>query len=122
MPIVFFSQRMVGDLQSRQGENASIAETLVNVFAPLFYSAIMIVVYLAFMIYQSLILSLIGVAAVVLNIFVSQYVSKVRVNISRVQARDNAKLSAMTSKGIEMIETIKSSGAEEAYFSSWSEV
>jgi len=122
MPIEFFSQRMVGDLQSRQDENASIAETLVNVFAPLFYSAAMIVVYLAFMINMSLILSLIGVAAVVLNIFVSQYVSKVRVNISRVQARDNAKLSAMTSKGIEMIETIKSSGAEESYFSSWSEV
>ena len=54
--------------------------------------------------------------------FISQYIAKVRVNISRVQSRDNARLAAMTSKGIEMIETIKSNGAEESYFDSWSEV
>ena len=122
LPIEFFSQRMVGDLQSRQSENASIAETLVNVFAPLLFNTIMIVVYLVFMLNKSWILTLIGVTTVVLNAFISQYISKVRVNISRVQSRDNAKLSAMTSKGIEMIETIKSNGAETAYFSTWSEV
>ena len=122
LPIVFFSQRMVGDLQSRQSENATIAETLVNVFAPLIFNAIMIVVYLVIMINKSWILTLVGVATIVINIFISRYISKVRVNISRVQARDNAKLTAMTSKGIEMIETIKSNGAEESYFDSWSEV
>ena len=121
LPIEFFSQRMVGDLQSRQSENASIADTLVNVFAPLAFNAIMIVIYLVIMINKSWILALVGVATVVLNAFMSKYISKVRVNISRVQSRDNAKLSAMTSKGIEMIETIKSNGAEQAYFDSWSE-
>ena len=122
LPIEFFSQRMVGDLQSRQSENASIAETLVNVFAPLLFNAIMIVVYLVIMINKSWILTLVGVATIVINAFLSRYISKARVNISRVQARDNAKLNAMTSKGIEMVETIKSNGAEEAYFDSWSEV
>ena len=122
LPIEFFSQRMVGDIQQRQSENASIAETLVNVFAPLFFNTIMIVVYLVIMINKSWILSLVGVFTILINIFVSTYISKVRVNISRVQARDSAKLSAMTSKGIEMVETIKSNGAEQAYFSSWSEV
>ncbi len=121
LPIEFFSQRMVGDLQSRQNENASIAETLVNVFAPLLFNAIMIVVYLVIMISKSAILALVGVITVLINIFVSQYISKVRVNISRVQARDNARLTAMTSKGIEMIETIKSNGAENSYFTSWKE-
>ena len=122
LPIEFFSQRMVGDLQSRQSENASIAETLVNVFAPLLFNTIMIVVYLVFMLNKSWVLTLIGVGTIVLNAFLSQYISKVRVNISRVQSRDNAKLSAMTSKGIEMVETIKSNGAESAYFDSWKEV
>ncbi|MBQ2070396.1 MAG: ATP-binding cassette domain-containing protein [Bacilli bacterium] len=121
LPIDFFSQRMVGDLQNRQSENASIAETLVNVLAPLLFNTIMIVVYLVIMVQRSLILTLVGVVTVVLNALISQYISKVRVNISRVQARDNAKLGAMTSKGIEMIETIKSNGAENSYFKSWSE-
>ena len=122
LPIEFFSQRMVGDLQSRQSENASIAETLVNVFAPLLFNGIMLVVYLVIMINKSWILTLVGVATIVINIFISQYISKIRVNISRVQSRDSAKLNAMTAKGIEMVETIKSNGAEEAYFDSWSEV
>ena len=122
LPIDFFSQRMVGDLQSRQSENASIAETLVNVFAPLLFNTIMIIVYLVIMINKSWILTLIGVVTIVLNGFLSQAISKARVNISRVQARDNAKLSAMTSKGIEMVETIKSNGAESSYFDSWKEV
>ena len=122
LPIEFFSQRMVRDLQDRQSENASIAETLVNVFTPLFFNTIMLVVYLVVMINKSWILSLVGVVTILINIFVSTRISKVRVNISRVQARDNAKLSAMTSKGIEMVETIKSNGAENAFFDSWSEV
>ena len=122
LPIDFFSQRMVGDLQSRQSENASIAETLINVFAPILFNTIMIVVYLTIMITKSWILTLVGVFSIVLNVFLSQYISKARVNISRVQARDNARLSAMTAKGIEMVETIKSNGAENAYFDSWSEV
>ena len=122
LPIEFFSQRMVGDLQNRQKENASIAESLVNVFAPLFFNAVMIAVYLAVMIQKSLVLSLLGVVTIVLNAFISYYVSKARLNLTRVQSRDNSKLSAMTSKGIEMVETIKSNGAEAAYFSTWSEV
>lgn len=121
LPIDFFSQRMVGDLQNRQSENATIAETLVNVFAPLAFNTVMIVVYMAVMIRKSLLLTLLGVATVVLNAFISQRISKVRVNISRVQSRDNAKLSAMTSKGIEMIETIKSNGAETSYYNAWAE-
>lgn len=121
MPIEFFSQRMVGDLQSRQSENASIAETLVNVFAPLLFNTIMLVFYLVVMISKSWILTLVGVTTVALNAFVSFYVSKLRVNITRVQSRDRARLNGLTTKGIEMIETIKSNGAEASYFSTWSE-
>ena len=121
LPIDFFSQRMVGDLQRRQSENATIAETLVNVFAPLLFNTIMIVVYLVVMLNKSWILTLVGVFTILVNAFVSRYISKVRVNISRVQARDNSRLAGMTTKGIEMIETIKSNGAETSYFSSWQE-
>lgn len=121
MPIEFFSQRMVGDLQNRQSENASIAETLVNVFAPIVLNVIMLVVYLTVMISKSWILTLVGVVMVVLNAFVSFYISNLRVNMTRVQSRDRARLNSMTSKGIEMIETIKSNGAEDSYFASWSE-
>ncbi len=121
LPIEFFSQRMVGDIQQRKAENASIAETLVNVFAPLVFNVIMLVFYLVVMLEKSPILTAIGVATVLLNAIMTYFITEKRVNLARVQARDNAKLIGMTSKGIEMIETIKSSGAETSFFNTWNE-
>ena len=122
MPIEFFSQRMTGDIQQRKNENATIAETLVNVFAPIFFNVIMLVFYLAVMFAKSLSLTALGIITIIINAIVTRFVSEYKVNIARVQARDNAKLAGMTSKGFEMIETIKSSGAEKNYFYSWNEV
>lgn len=119
LPISFFSQRMVGDIQERKDSNAKIAETIVNVFAPLILNSVIIVVYLVLMLRRSYILTLVGVSFTLLNVVVSQLLVRKRVNIQRVQARDAAMLTAATSKGIEMIETIKSSGAEDNFFNQW---
>ena len=121
LPIAFFSQRMVGDIQERKDSNARIAENIVNVFAPLVLNAAIIIVYLAVMFSKSYILTLIGISFAILDAVISQLLVKKRINIQRVQARDAAMLSAATSKGIDMIETIKSSGAEDGYFEQWAE-
>jgi ABC-type bacteriocin/lantibiotic exporter with double-glycine peptidase domain len=49
----------------------------------------------------------------------SQFISKKRVNISRVAMRDAGKLASATVTGIAMIETIKASGAESGFFRKW---
>lgn len=121
LPIEFFSQRMSGDIQQRKNENANIAEVLVNVLAPLLFNSLMIVFYLVVMFNKSLVLTLIGIVTIILNIISANFISKKKINIARVQTRDSAKVYAMTSKGIEMIETIKASGAEESFFNTWSE-
>lgn len=120
MPMEFFSQRMAGDIQSRQTSNAAIANSLVNIFAPLVLDALMMVFYLVVMIRYSLTLTLIGLSSVVLNLLLSRIIAKKRVNITRVQMRDAGKLVGTTVAGIEMIETIKSSGAENGFFEKWS--
>lgn len=120
LPMEFFSQRMAGDIQGRQGSNASIANTLVNTFAPLALNAIMAVFYLVVMIRYSWALTLIGLLSVVVNLFFSRYISEKRVNMTRVQMRDSGKLAGATVSGIEMIETIKASGAENGFFERWS--
>ena len=119
LPMQFFSQRMSADIADRQATNASIASTLVQTFAPLAIQAIMMVFYLIVMIRYSAILSLIGIGAILLNLGVSSIVTAKRVNITRVQQRDAAKLSSATMSGISMIETIKSSGAENGFFGRW---
>ncbi|HAJ97846.1 MAG TPA: NHLP family bacteriocin export ABC transporter peptidase/permease/ATPase subunit [Ruminococcus sp.] len=119
MPMEFFSQRMAGDIQSRQATNATIASTLVNTFAPLLLNTIMMIFYLVLMLKQSPLLTAIGIGTLALNIFMSRMISEKRVNITRVMQRDTAKLSSTTVAGIEMIETIKASGAENGFFQKW---
>lgn len=119
MPMEFFSQRMAGDIQQRQSANASIAGTMVNVFAPLALNAVLMLFYLTIMFRYSPLLTLIGVASIVINLFLSRIISKKRVNITRIQLRDAGKLAGATVAGIEMIETIKSSGAENGFFERW---
>lgn len=119
MPMEFFSQRMAGDIQQRQGTNASIAGSLVNTFAPLVLDAFMMVFYLVVMIRYSWILTLIGIASILINLLISNLISKKRINITRVQMRDAGKLAGATVAGVEMIETIKASGAENGYFEKW---
>ena len=120
MPMEFFSQRMAGDIQLRQQENETIAATLINTLAPLVMNTVMLVFYLVIMMRYSILLSLIGVSTILLNVILSKVISDKRTNITRVQMRDSGKLAGTTVAGIEMIETIKASGAENGFFRKWS--
>ncbi len=119
LPMQFFGQRIGSDIADRQATNAGIAGTLVDTFAPLALNAGMMLVYLVIMLRKNVLMTAIGVSAMFLNLAVSSMISRRRVNITRVQQRDNAKLSGATMSGIRMIETIKSSGAELGFFGRW---
>ena len=119
MPMEFFSQRLAGDIQNRSEMNASIAGTLINTFAPLMLNTVMMVFYLVLMIGQSPLLTLVGISALAVNAVMSRIISQQRINVTRVQMRDAGKLTATTVTGIEMIETIKASGAENGFFQKW---
>ena len=119
LPMEFFSQRLAGDIQSRAASNASIAGTLVNTFGPLLLNTVMMIFYLVVMLKQSVLLTAIGFATLLLNIIMSQIISAKRVNITRVAMRDTGKLESATVTGIQMIETIKASGAENGFFRKW---
>ncbi len=120
LPMEFFSQRMAGDIQLRQQSNASIAEKLIVTIVPLALNTVMMIFYLIVMLRYSVLLTLVGVSSVAINIFISNIVSKKRINITRIQMRDSGKLAGTTVAGIEMIETIKASGAENGFFTKWS--
>ena len=120
MPMDFFSQRMAGDIQQRKESNATIAGQIVNTLAPIALNTLMMIFYLVVMLRYSWILTLVGLVSVFAQIFISRYISKKRVNITRVMMRDSGKLASATVSGVEMIETIKSSGAENGFFEKWS--
>lgn len=79
----------------------------------------MAVFYLVVMIRYSWILTLVGLVSIIVNMLMAALISRIRINITRVQTRDSGKLAGATIAGIEMIETIKASGAENGFFEKW---
>ena len=119
LPMEFFSQRMAGDIQNRKESNAMIAGQVVDTFAPLLLNTGMMIFYLVVMIRYSVMLTLVGLISLIVNIILSRYISNKRINIMRVSMRDQSNLEGSTMGAMDMIETIKASGAENGYFEKW---
>lgn len=120
LPAEFFSQRYAGDIKSRKDTNAGISKTLINIFIPMILKCFIVIVYLVVMFSYSVVLSLVGVGALLIDIIATYIVSQKRINLARAMVRDEAKLVAATVSGISMVETIKSSGTENGFFANWS--
>ena len=119
LPMSYFSGRSVGDLQMRQRENEMVVSTLMTQVAPAAINILMLILYLIVMSYYSVFLTLIGVSTVVINILVARLVSRKRVDITRIMTIGYGKLNSTALGGIEMIETLKSAGAENSYYRRW---
>ena len=119
LPMGFFQQRHVGDLQQRQSSNETIASTLVERLAPTAINAVLLVLYLCVMVSYSWKLTLLASASVMLNALAAYSASKKRLNLMRQRMRDSSMYYAATMGGIESIESIKASGAEQGYFERW---
>lgn len=120
LPVEFFSQRMAGDIASRQRLNQDIASRMIEIFAPLLLNFVMMIFYLAVMLRYSPVLTCIGVASILIHVVSARVISEKRMNVTRVMMRDQGNLEGTTYTGIEMIETIKSSGSDNGFFEKWS--
>ena len=121
LPIDFFWQRSPGDLSGRLSSFALVSQRLVDLIAPLCVNVLMVAVYAAIMVCYSPLLALVGLASVAVDVVAVRAVARKRTDMSRVRARDEANLSAATLAGIQMIETIKASGAENGFFRTWAD-
>ncbi len=119
LPMEFFSQRWAGDIAARQRSNEAIAGALIQKIAPVLVNIVLLFLYLFVMIKYSLPLTIIGIAAAILNLIMMRVTADKMVNLSRTAQLNSGKLAGSTNTGIEMIETLKASGAEAGYFEKW---
>lgn len=119
LPLNFFSQRYTGDIVSRQESTAQIALTLIQKTAPMFINIVSMVLYLFIMINYSWQLTAIGLIATAIDMIISRYMAKRMLELRMASVPNDGKLSTITYSGFEMIETIKSTGAENGYFERW---
>ena len=120
LPVGFYAQRMIGDLQMRQSDNEKVAATLIGQLAPVLINTVLLLLYLGIMLDYSIPLTIVGVASILLSSLAAAYVSKKRVNYTRASANTGGRLYSTTVNGMEMIETIKAAGAEATFFDRWS--
>ena len=120
LPINFFAMRYVGDLQQRQRLNESITHSLVEVLAPQAINVMLLVLYLILMLSYNYVLTMIGVAAALVNLAVVHHYAGQRLNMVRSTQQSMGKYYSATVSCLENIESIKAAGAEEGFFQYWS--
>ena len=72
LPLEFFSQRNVADVVSRQESTSNIALTLIQKIAPMFSGIISMFAYLFIMIKYSWLLTIIGIIATIIDMFLAK--------------------------------------------------
>lgn len=120
LPIAFFTQRYSGEIGNRVSLNDKVAKLLSGDLANAALNAIVIVFYALLMFSYDVILTVIGIAMATLNIIALQYVSRARKDGNRRLINESGKLLGTTTSGISMIETLKASGRENDFFTTWS--
>ncbi|MCL2821535.1 MAG: NHLP family bacteriocin export ABC transporter peptidase/permease/ATPase subunit [Oscillospiraceae bacterium] len=116
LPMDFFSQRYAGDILMRQSSNEGIASMLISQFSPILINMGLMVFYFIMLLQYNPILTAIGIGSAVLNMVFSQYMAKKSVTFARQSQSSGGNLSSVTMSSIDMIETIKASGAEGGIF------
>lgn len=120
LPMNFFAMRYVGDLQQRQRLNETITHSLVEVLAPQAINVMLLVLYFILMLSYNYVLTLIGVAAALVNLAVVHHYAGQRLNMVRSTQQSMGKYYSATVSCLENIESIKAAGAEEGFFQYWS--
>ena len=119
LPISFYDQRSAGEISSRIQFNDRLASLLSGQLATTAISGVMVVFYGAVMLMYDPILTLIGVAFVVINLLIAQWVGQQRSDMTKRLNQEQGKVSSIAMGGLQSIETLKASGLESEFFTRW---
>ncbi len=119
LPIDFYMQRSPGELIGRLSLGTSITQTLFDKVVPMIVQMLMAVLYFLVMIQISPVLAVAVTILLLINIAVSNIASKYTVRFMQQRMNASMQMDAVMVSGIDMVETIKSSGVAGGYFSRW---
>ncbi len=119
LPVEFFTQRYAGDIAFRVQVNDQVAYLLSGELATAAISVLLAVFYALLMFQYDVLLTLIGVAVVLLNMLALRTISRLRVDANRNMLQERGKLIGTSMDGLQSIETLKATGAESDFFARW---
>ncbi|MBI2893081.1 MAG: NHLP family bacteriocin export ABC transporter peptidase/permease/ATPase subunit [Deltaproteobacteria bacterium] len=119
LPVGFYFARSPGDLAARVQLNDTVAHTLSGRLSGVLLDFLLVGFYGAFMVYLDPWLTAIGVATLAAHLAILRAAERMRTDASRRVAQNAGKLAGVAGGGLQMIETIKSTGSESEFFSQW---
>lgn len=119
LPMEFFAQRFAGDIVSRVEINDTVAALLSGELATSLVNIVMVGFFAALLFQYDAALALLGVGVAVLNLFVLRLLSRRRKDSSLRLLQERGKLVGASMAGLQSLETLKASGTESEFFSTW---
>ena len=118
-PMRFFENHFSGDLVHRMDSNTYLNYTILQGVAPRVVDFLSAIIYIALMFYYNIpitcVLLVVELIYFLIKYFLNERISTVSRSISTAESAANSR----TLHGMDMMETIKITGAEHAYFTSW---
>ena len=118
-PLPFFEQFSVGELGGRIDANAGIDNTLIQSLAPRVINTAMTVFYFFLLLSYNPVITFLCVGIEVANMLIMLKLQERNAILSRSTATSSNALRSSLLNGMNMIETIKSTGSEKSFFNLW---
>jgi ABC-type bacteriocin/lantibiotic exporter with double-glycine peptidase domain len=116
LPIAFFNQRTPAELANRQLGSFEIANLAVEYLTPLFFQAVLIVLYCIVAFVFNVYVALIGILAILFNVFAAIRSSEKLGTLSAINRKNDGLYQTSLASCVDMIDTIKSCSCEDAMF------
>jgi NHLM bacteriocin system ABC transporter peptidase/ATP-binding protein len=120
VPVVFYTQRYVGDIAARVQSCHRLARLLSGPLSSTLANLLMIGFYLLVMSVYSLMLTGIVVVFSLIGLGVAALMRKPLADINSRLLKQSGKLTGVAMAGLQAMDTLKASGSERDFFTSWS--
>mgnify|MGYP002624776322 FL=1 len=118
-PMRFFEQYSAWDLLSRLDTNVTLDHSLLQSFVPRMIDAVMSVIYIVYLFFQNALIAACCTAVVIISFMINIRVQGKNDIASRSMYTSGNIVNASLLNGLNMIDTIKSTGTERAFYRIW---
>ena len=118
-PLTFFEQYSTGELLSRLDNNVRLDNSIIKTLVPRVIDAVMTFIYIFFMMSYNSILASICLLIVVINIVITVKFQQKNAIAAKSVTTNTGSLNTSVLNGLNMIDTIKTTGAERDFYNIW---